>query len=103
MTVRKGLIAAALAAGMMGSAALADQSSSTSVQQPPAVAPSADLTVPTYLQTSGPTSKTPIMYWLDQTSVGKTLDDNNISITGFIEGGYFYDTNNPRLGFDAAK
>jgi Putative beta-barrel porin-2, OmpL-like. bbp2 len=53
---------------------------------------------PSYLDDQTPTSLTPVMYELDKTSFGKTLESWNIDITGFGEGGYFYDTSNPRIG-----
>jgi hypothetical protein len=53
------------------------------------------------LDAAGPTSLTPVMYWLSGDSVGKWMTDNHLSIQGFVEGGYFYDANNPRLGTNA--
>ncbi|MGA2442477.1 MAG: outer membrane beta-barrel protein [Tepidisphaeraceae bacterium] len=44
------------------------------------------------------TTLTPVMYLLDPTPVGQWLGKNKFNFTGFVEGGYFYDTNNPRLG-----
>jgi Putative beta-barrel porin-2, OmpL-like. bbp2 len=41
---------------------------------------------------------TPAMYFLEKTSFGQWLSNNNFNITGYVEGGYFYDTNNPSLG-----
>jgi hypothetical protein len=96
MTVRKCIISAVLGALAFGSAAFA-----TDVQPTPAPSPVAqsDLSlVPTYMDTASPTSLTPIMYALDGTSFGKWLENNKIDITGFVEGGYWYDANNPRLG-----
>jgi hypothetical protein len=88
MMVRKNIAAAAaLAALACGSAAFAAQP-----------AKSADLSLsPVTLDASGPTTLTPTMYWLDGTSFGKSMEAANISITGYVEGGYFYDTNAPRL------
>jgi len=67
--------------------------------------PSADVSAsPVYMQAaSGPTSLTPFMYLMDGNGFGKWMENNNISVTGFAEGGYFYDTSNPNLGGDAAK
>jgi hypothetical protein len=97
MTVRKRFISAAFAALACCSAAFAADG-----QQTPAPAPAAqsDLSlVPTYMDaTSGPTSLTPLMYELSNTSFGKWMIDNKLDITGFVEGGYWYDTSNPRLG-----
>jgi hypothetical protein len=44
------------------------------------------------------TTLTPIMYLLDPTAFGQWLEKYKFSVTGFVEGGYFIDTNNPRLG-----
>lgn len=44
------------------------------------------------------TTLTPIMYLLDPTAFGQFLEKYKFSVTGFVEGGYFYDLNNPRLG-----
>jgi hypothetical protein len=93
--VRKGLTAAAVVAMLSSATALW----AADAQQPQA----ADLSqsplslTPTYMD-STPTTLTPAMYLLDPTPVGKWLENNKIDITGFAEGGYFYDTNNPRLG-----
>jgi hypothetical protein len=93
MRVRKCLISACVAALAFGSAAFAAD------VQTPVSAASSDLSLmPVYMDTSGPTSLTPLMYVLDGTSFGKWMEDNKIDITGFVEGGYFYDTSNPRLG-----
>jgi len=88
MAVRKCLLSAAVAAMAFGSVAwAADQTSQTDSS-------------PVYLQAapSGPTSLTPVMFLLDPSPVGKWMENNKISITGFAEGGYFYDTSNPRMG-----
>jgi len=92
MTFRKCLMGAALSALVCGSAAFADTPT-------PAVASDATpVDSSYYLQTSGPTSLTPIMFELSNTSVGKWMTANNLSITGFAEGGYFLDTNNGHMG-----
>ncbi len=44
------------------------------------------------------TTSTPFMYLIGNTGVGTWLSNNKFNITGFVEGGYFYDTNNPNLG-----
>ncbi|MGD0464171.1 MAG: outer membrane beta-barrel protein [Tepidisphaeraceae bacterium] len=44
------------------------------------------------------TTLTPVMYLLDPTAFGQWLEKYKFSVTGFVEGGYFIDTNNPRLG-----
>jgi hypothetical protein len=88
---------AALAVLACGSAAWAtDQTAAVPGQVDAANTPSVYT-----LDTAGPTTLTPVMYWLSNTSFGKWMTDNNISIQGFVEGGYFYDTNNPRLGSNA--
>jgi Putative beta-barrel porin-2, OmpL-like. bbp2 len=102
MTLRKCVCSAAVAALALGSAAwAADQSSLSASAQPQAglaVAQSNMALTPVYLDDATPTTLTPIMYELDKTSFGKTLESWNISIGGFVEGGYFYDTSNPRFG-----
>ncbi|MGD0389676.1 MAG: outer membrane beta-barrel protein [Tepidisphaeraceae bacterium] len=102
----KGLAgAAAMAVLVCGSAALASDEDQ-SLGSPQMVSPVLmdDTTAPTTTTapatTSAPseTTLTPVMYLLDPTPVGQWLEANKFSITGFVEGGYFYDTNNPRLG-----
>jgi hypothetical protein len=44
---------------------------------------------------SGPTTLTPLMYALDPTAFGQWLEKYKFSVTGFVEGGWWYDTNNP--------
>jgi hypothetical protein len=102
MKVRKivlGAAAVALACASVSVARAADQS--TMAAGAGLIAPSSDVSLsPVYLQAapSGPTSLTPIMYLLDPTSFGKWMEANGFSVTGFVEGGYFYDTSNPRMG-----
>jgi hypothetical protein len=43
---------------------------------------------------------TPVMFLLGKTSVGQWLQANNLSITGFVEGGYFLDTDQPNSHLD---
>lgn len=86
MQFRKCLIAAAVAAMTCGSLVLASEPSSGTS--------SSDAV---YLDGT-PTTLTPAMYLLDKTSFGKWLEAENISIGGFGEFGYFYDTSNPRYG-----
>jgi hypothetical protein len=59
-------------------------------------APATDLVNPYQLVTT-PAAETrrPIMALLDQTSVGRTLDDWGIDIYGHIEAGYTYNFDNP--------
>jgi hypothetical protein len=87
------LMSAALAVLTCGSAAWATDNSAATPGQSDAASPSVYT-----LDASGPTSLTPVMYWLSGNSFGKWLTDNHITIQGFVEGGYFYDANNPRLG-----
>jgi hypothetical protein len=47
---------------------------------------------------SGPTSLTPVMFLLDPTPVGKWMEANKLSVTGFVDAGFWYDTNNPHMG-----
>jgi len=66
----------------------------------------ADNSQPIMLDTTAPatpTTLTPIMYLLDPTPFGKWMENNKISVTGFAEGGYFYDTSAPRMGASAAS
>jgi len=99
----KGLAgAAAMAVLACGSAALAsdeNQNLGTSQMVSP-VLMDETATAPATAPASAPseTTLTPIMYLLDPTPVGQWLEGNKFNITGFVEGGYFYDTDNPRLG-----
>lgn len=56
-------------------------------------------TAPAAAPTSAPaeTTSTPIMYLLGNAGLN-WLANNNFNITGWIEGGFFYDTNNPKMG-----
>jgi hypothetical protein len=102
---RKGLASvAAMAALACGSAALASDgnesiggwTTASPVLMDQTTAPSTS-TAPA---TSAPsqTSLTPIMFLLDPTPVGQWLEANKFSVTGFVEGGYFIDTNNLHMG-----
>jgi Putative beta-barrel porin-2, OmpL-like. bbp2 len=103
----KGLACAAAAALACGSAAFAADSDQSSI---PAVT---SMVTPNYLDdTTAPapapappaasapseTTLTPVMFLLDPTPVGQWLEKNKFSITGFFDGGFFYDTNNPQAG-----
>jgi hypothetical protein len=44
------------------------------------------------------TTLTPVMFLLSNCSFGQWLSSNNFSITGWVEGGYFIDTNNTKFG-----
>jgi hypothetical protein len=88
MKIRNCLASAAMAALAFGSAAWAASPSSYDSS-------TAD---PVYADGGTPTTLTPAMYLLDKTSFGKWLESANISIGGFGEFGYWYDTNNPRMG-----
>jgi hypothetical protein len=93
MKARKCVVGAALAAMACSAVAqAADQTASNLVSLNPV-----------YMDASTPTTSTPLMYLLEQGSVGKWMDSNKLSITGFVEGGYFYDASAPRLGTDPAK
>ena len=103
----KGLAGAAVMAVLAcGAAALAsdeDQNLGNSEIVSPVLlddTTTAPATAPATAAASGPsqTTLTPVMYLLDPTTVGQWLEGNKLSITGFVEGGYFIDTNNPRLG-----
>jgi hypothetical protein len=94
MMVRKGFSGAAVAVLACGSAAWAADSQAVQANS------AKDLSLspaPVMLDDSTPTSDTPLMYELKKTSIGQTLANYNISITGFGEAGYFYSTNAPRL------
>jgi hypothetical protein len=86
----KSLIMAVLATLASGAAVWAADPPTTST--PPSTV---------YADGSTPTTLTPAMYLLDKTSFGKWLESENISIGGFAEGGYFYDTSNPHMGANA--
>jgi hypothetical protein len=58
-------------------------------------------TAPAAASAPSETTLTPTMYLLSNCSVGQWLANNNFSVTGWIEGGFFYDTNNPKFGTDA--
>lgn len=97
-----GAAAVALACASVSVVRAADQSTTAGAGS---VAPSTDVTMsPVYMQAapSGPTSLTPFMYLMDGNSFGKWMEANGYSITGFGEGGYFYDTSAPRMGTNAA-
>ena len=38
------------------------------------------------------------MFLLSNNSFGQWLSSNNFNVTGFVEGGYFIDTNNTHFG-----
>ncbi|HUB25088.1 MAG TPA: outer membrane beta-barrel protein [Tepidisphaeraceae bacterium] len=94
MKIGKCLTGVAMAALAFGSAAWAASPSSASI---PSIYDSSTAD-PVYADGGTPTTLTPTMYLLDKTSFGKWLESANISIGGFAEGGYYYDTNNPRYG-----
>src|SRR5271155_5031008 len=73
-----------------GSALLASDVGAAGASEPVAYLPTA--VNPTYLDTSAPalTTLTPLNYMLSSTSAGKFMTDNNLSVTGFVEGGYLY-------------
>jgi hypothetical protein len=83
-------------------AALAAMACSTVARAADQAADSLSLN-PVYMDDTTPTTSTPLMYLLEKGSVGKWMDDNKLTITGFVEGGYFYDASAPRLGSDAAN
>jgi hypothetical protein len=73
--------------GFISNALLMDD---TTTAPAAAAAPAASTSAP-----SGPTTLTPLMFALDPTSFGQWMEKNNLKVTGFVEGGYWYDTNNP--------
>jgi hypothetical protein len=57
-------------------------------------------TAPASAPASAPseTTLTPVMYLISNNAVGQWLSNNNFNITGWVEGGYYLNTNNPRMG-----
>lgn len=108
--------AAAVAVLGLGCAAFADNNqladpSKVSMSSPvvdpllldetPTTAPAAQpVPTPVASPASAPsqTTSTPLMFLIGNTGVGQWLSNNKFNITGFVEGGYFIDTNNPNLG-----
>jgi putative OmpL-like beta-barrel porin-2 len=102
--VWKGLgCAAALAVLGCGSAAFAagdlTQTTPDDVSLTPVTNP-LTLDVSSASAPASPTSLTPIMYALDPTSAGQWLEKNHLSITGFVEGGYWLDMTNDNRTHD---
>jgi hypothetical protein len=106
----KGLACAAAAALACGSAAFAADSAQSSVNAVgsmvtpnymddmttmPSTAPAPP---PPAASAPSETTLTPVMFLLDPTPVGQFLEKNHIDVTGFVEAGYFIDTNNPKIG-----
>lgn len=88
MKVRKCVIGAAMAAMACSAVArAADQTAANMVSLNPV-----------YLDDATPTTSTPLMYLLEKGSVGKWMDNNKLTVTGFVEGGYFYDASAPKIG-----
>jgi len=56
-------------------------------------------TMPATAPASAPaeTTLTPVMFLLDPTPVGQWLEKNKITFSGFVDGGYFYNTSAPRI------
>ena len=96
--------AAAMAVLACGAAAYAsdDQPVSLSAGGTQSVNPQLldDTTAPASAPASAPaeTTLTPVMFLLSNCSFGQWLANNNFNVTGWVEGGYFIDTNNPKLG-----
>ncbi len=100
--------AAALAVLACGSASFAsdNQQAATSAGGPQPANPVLldDTTAPSTEAATAPasapsqTTLTPVMFLLSNNAVGQWLSNNNFNFTGFVEGGYFIDTNNPNLG-----
>jgi hypothetical protein len=122
--LRKRLVGAAIAVLALGSAAMADNSQLPAIDNSPAVDSSLPVTAaqnssnPIYGDDTGTATPAPaqppaaappaaappaapsapegaIMWGLDQIGIGKTLEAWNFSITGYAEGGYFYDLTEP--------
>jgi hypothetical protein len=109
---RKGLAAVALSAifACGGIVRAADTASSTSVSLNPSnqpvllqdtgssVAPTAPGTPTPAAAPAVPTPPTPLMAGLEKIGVGKTLEDWNISIKGYVEGSWSFSANHPDAG-----
>jgi hypothetical protein len=106
----KGLACAAAAALACGSAAFAADDNTNSVAAvtsmltpnymddtttAPATAPAP---APPAASAPSETTLTPVMFLLDPTPVGQWLEKNKFNVTGFVEGGFFYNTNAPSGG-----
>ncbi len=99
--VWKGLGYTALAAVLgCGSFALAADLPQSSQDEASIPAFSNPLTLDASSAPATPTTLTPIMYALDPTSVGQWLEKNHLSITGFVEAGYWDDFNNDNKADD---
>jgi len=102
MKVRQAIASAATLAVMAcGSAVWAadNTAAASNANSTPITANDLSLSAPVALDAApaGPTTLTPLMYWLSGNSVGQTLSNWNINITGFVEGGYYYDTSAPKM------
>jgi hypothetical protein len=107
--------AAALAVLALGSVALADNTQLVDPSQVGPVTAVADPMLldetPTTAPASQPvpaqaapaasapsqTTSTPVMFLLSNTGVGQWLANNKFNITGFVDAGYFVDTNSPNI------
>ena len=81
----KGLAGVAIVMLVLGSAARADDIAGTDSEGNPVSTPASSV---------GPT-RGPLMAGLDQIGVGPVLDKANITLGGYIEGGYLYDMSVP--------
>jgi hypothetical protein len=108
--------AAVLACGAVAFASDVQQSAAQSSQAPgvdfssvnpllldDTTAPSTEAAPAPAASAPSETTLTPIMYLLDPTPVGQFLEKYKFNITGFVEGGYFIDTNNPKIGNGAGN
>ncbi|MDP9173809.1 MAG: porin [Planctomycetota bacterium] len=90
-------VGSAAYAGDVGQSAATSDAGGTSLLQPLHLDDATTAAAPASAP-AGPTTLTPLMFALDPTSFGQWMEKNKLNITGFVEGGYFYDFNNPRLG-----
>ncbi|MGA2441945.1 MAG: outer membrane beta-barrel protein [Tepidisphaeraceae bacterium] len=121
--LRKGLVGAALAVLALGSAAMADNAVSSPGATPTDSSPGINSNIPVDLArvaidpviygddqaASAPAAPaaeaapppaaepdTAIMWGLDQVGAGKVMKDLELSFTGYVELGYFYDLTSPK-------
>jgi hypothetical protein len=96
---RKGLaLVVACAAVACGGLVRAAETTTASSNTTAATGASAfSLNQPVMMDDAGapPSTSRPLMYGLEKLGVGKTLEDANINIYGYVEGAYTYSTSNP--------
>jgi hypothetical protein len=102
MFVRKGpalvALSAILACGGLVRASDSSVSSDTGLSNQPVMLQDAGTTAPAAPAAPAPTPPTPMMAGLEKIGVGKTLEDWNIHIGGYVEGSFTFDANHPNAG-----